>query len=102
MGKPPDPERRKELEDFREKHGNEALWNKLHALDPVYADMLHVNNWTYVIRGIEIFEETGRSKLEAQHGQKLKYPTLFLTPYDGDRARLYEKINTRVEQMFAT
>ena len=65
--------------------------------------MLHVNNHTYIIRGIEVFEKTGRSKLEAQHGQKLKYPTLFLTPYmdtPENRKNLYTKINKRVEQMF--
>lgn len=65
--------------------------------------MLHVNNYTYIIRGIEVFEKTGKSKLEAQHGQKLKYPTLFLTPYTDtseNRALLYDKINLRVKQMF--
>ena len=28
------------------------------------------------------------------------FDVLFLTPYDGNRAKLYEKINTRVEEMF--
>lgn len=67
MGQKPDFTRRYELEAYRAKHGNQALWNLLHGIDPVYADILHVNNYTYIIRGIEVFEKTGASKLEAQH-----------------------------------
>lgn len=35
-------------------------------------------------------------------GQKTESPYDFLriTPYDGDREKLYQKINQRVEQMF--
>ncbi len=103
MGEKPDTTRRDELEAYRLEHGNQALWNMLHAIDPVYADMLHVNNYTYIIRGIEVYEKTGKSKLEATHGQKLLYPTLFLTPYTDspeNRKALYEKINHRVQKMF--
>ena len=103
MGEKPDTTRRDELEIYRLEHGNEALWNMLHAIDPVYADMLHVNNYTYIIRGIEVFEKTGKSKLEAQHGQKLRYPTLFLTSYTDspdNRRELYDRINLRVQNMF--
>lgn len=103
MGEKPDTTRRDELEAYRMEHGNEALWNMLHDIDPTYADMLHVNNYTYIIRGIEVFEKTGRSKLEAIHGQKLLYPTLFITPYidsTENRTTLYERINLRVQKMF--
>lgn len=103
MGEKPDTTRRDELEAFREESGNQALWNMLHDMDPTYADMLHVNNYTYIIRGIEIFEKTGKSKLESSHWQKLLYPTLFLTPYTDspeDRSILYARINERIEKMF--
>jgi len=30
----------------------------------------------------------------------LKYETLFLTPYNGNREELYNKINSRVQKMF--
>ncbi len=105
MGEKPDTTRRDELEQYRREHGNQALWNILHEIDPVYAAMLHVNNYTYIIRGIEVFEKTGKSKLEAQHGQKLLYPTLFLTPYaDSTESRtlLYTRINERIEKMFSS
>lgn len=103
MGEKPDTTRRDELEAYRLEHGNVTLWNMLHDMDPVYADMLHVNNYTYIIRGIEVFEKTGKSKLEATHGQRLLHPTLFLTPYTDsteNRRELYERINLRVQKMF--
>lgn len=104
LGSEPNLARRKELEDFRQEFWNEALWQKLYEIDPKYASELHPNNHTYVIRGIEIFEETGKSKLESiDKKPKLHYPTLFLTPYsdsEENRKILYEKINSRIEEMF--
>lgn len=91
---------REELEQFRLKHGNEALWNKLNDVDPEYAKTLHPNDRQYIIRGIEVFTKTGKSKMEVINEPKLKYKTLLLTPYDNDREKLYERINTRVESMF--
>jgi tRNA dimethylallyltransferase len=98
----PDWTLRDELETYRDKNGNEALWNMLHDTDPEYADTLHPNNYRYVMRGIEVYRETGRSKLAAQDGLTLLYDVLFLTPYDGDRSALYSRIDARVEEMFAS
>ncbi len=103
MGKKPDPTLRQELENYRQEHGNQALWEKLHALDPLYAIELHPNNHTYIIRAIEVFLETGKSKKEAEQPPTLKYPTLFLTPYEDSteaRALLYKNIDQRVQSMF--
>ena len=97
---PPDWDLRQELEDFRVLHGNEALWNKLYEIDPTYANTLHHNDRQYIIRGIEVYKKSGRSKMEIQNTPQLRYDTLFITPYDGDRERLYEKINQRVWEMF--
>lgn len=104
IGSKPNPNRRAELENFRLTNGNEALWQKLHDIDPKYAEILHPNNHTYIIRGIEIFEETGRSKLDAEDEKPtLKYPTIFLSPYTDspeNREKLYTKINSRIDEMF--
>ena len=91
---------RDELEAFRLAHGNEALWEKLAAIDPEYANTLHPNNYRYVMRGIEVYTKTGQSKSTIIDTPKLKYHTLFLTPYDGDREKLYARINERVQGMF--
>lgn len=91
---------REELEAFRIAHGNEALWKKLEAIDPEYAKTLHPNNYRYVMRGIEVYTKTGQSKSTIIDTPKLKYRTLFLTPYDGDREKLYSRIDARVAGMF--
>lgn len=104
MGSSPNTVRRKELEDFWTLYGNEALWEKLFSLDPEYAKELHPNNITYIIRGIEIFETTGKSKQASFHAPTLKYPTQFFTPYsdsEDNRKNLYNSINHRVEEMFS-
>ena len=97
---PPNWERREELEIFRIKEWNIALWNLLHSIDPHYADILHPNNYRYVMRGIEVFESTWQSKLAFQDVRTTPYDLLYITPYDGDREKLYNRINSRIETMF--
>jgi tRNA dimethylallyltransferase len=53
-----------------------------------------------VIRAIEIIETAQVSKSDIHDTPELISPTVFCTPYDGDRRKLYEKINLRVEKMF--
>ncbi len=91
---------RNELEVYRIAHGNMALWERLHTIDPEYADTLHPNNHRYVVRGIEVYTKFGQSKGSIKDGNTLKYTTLFLTPYDGDRTGLYLRIDARVQEMF--
>jgi hypothetical protein len=38
--------------------------------------------------------------MEFREEKKLKYDVLFLTPYEGDRKYLYNRINKRVSMMF--
>lgn len=45
--------------------------------------------------------KSGQSKLTHIDTPTLKYDTFFITPYDGDREALYERINERVEAMFS-
>lgn len=98
----PDRKLRRELETLRAEFGNEALWKRLRDIDPEYASELHPNNFHYVIRGIEVKEKTGKSKTEFRTERRLKYPDArFVTAYDGNRESLYERINARVDAMFA-
>jgi tRNA dimethylallyltransferase len=91
---------RDELEEFRIKEGNEALWEKLNAVDPEYASELDPRNYRYVIRGLEIWKATGQSKKVLGQKTESPYDFLRITPYDGDREKLYQKINSRVKEMF--
>lgn len=91
---------RKALEDETEKFGNEYLYKKLIDLDPDYAKELHPNNIRYVIRALEVKILTWKSKTQSKEEKSLKYDTFFITPYNGDRELLYNRINKRVSMMF--
>lgn len=95
-----DWEYRDGLEKFRIEQGNEALWGKLNEIDPLYASELDPRNYRYVIRALEIWKETGKSKKYLGQKTESSYDFLRITPYDGGREKLYEKINQRVENMF--
>ncbi len=98
---PPDWGYREALEKIRIEEWNQILWNMLEVVDPDYAHELSVNNFRYVIRGLEVIRATGRSKRES-HGKKIpRFSPLFLTPYtDIERSELYARIDKRVEWMF--
>lgn len=97
---PADENLRKKFEEEREKFWNEYIWKKLFEIDEDYAKELHPNNYRYVIRALEVKILTWKSKREFREEKKLKYDTFFVTPYDWDREKLYEKINLRVKMMF--
>jgi tRNA dimethylallyltransferase len=72
----------------------------LATIDPDYAAELDARNYRYVMRGLEVFRATGKSKKTDNRLGEGQYDTFFLTPYDGKREALYEKINQRVLEMF--
>lgn len=92
-------ELRKELENEARLYGNEYVYKKLLKIDPDYAKNLHPNNLRYIIRAIEVKTMTWIAKTDFIKEKTLKYDTLLLTPYDGDRKSLYERIDKRVEKM---
>ena len=84
-----------------EKNGNTYIHNLLREKDPAAADDIHPNNAKKVIRALEYFEQTGTKISEHNKAQKCKQ-----SPYDVklfvlsmDRAKLYERIETRVDIM---
>lgn len=99
---PADARIRQDLEFEREKYWNEFIWKKLQELDPEYASELHPNNYHYVIRALEVKMLTGKSKTDFREEKTLKYEIFFVTPYDWNRAKLYEKIDKRIKIMFET
>lgn len=91
---------RKSLEQEALEYWNLYVYEKLKKLDPEYALELHPNNLNYVIRALEVKLLTWKSKKDFRVDKKFKYDTLLLTPYNGDREALYNKINIRVQMMF--
>lgn len=97
-----DPEFRSRMHDLAAEQGNEAVWQELHAVDPVGAEALHPNNLGRVIRALEIYRSTGLTTA-AQHAQSRQQPSpyrsLILCLDFTDRQKLYERIDLRVRDM---
>lgn len=97
-----DEELRERLYKFAEEHGNEALHEKLRAIDPEAADGIHANNVKRVVRAIEVFETTGKTKSQTDREQiagEIPYDdTMFILTFN-DRQRLYARTDMRVDMM---
>ncbi|WP_174715207.1 tRNA (adenosine(37)-N6)-dimethylallyltransferase MiaA [Lacrimispora sphenoides] len=92
---------RMELEKLGQERGAEFLHNLLRDIDPDSADEIHENNMKRVIRAIEYYRQTGERISEHNKRERQKK-----SPYDflyyvvnTDRARLYERIDRRVDLM---
>ncbi|MBU8919497.1 tRNA (adenosine(37)-N6)-dimethylallyltransferase MiaA [Bacillus sp. FJAT-29953] len=95
-----DDEFRRLLEERANREGNEALYKELIEVDPESAAEIHPNNLRRVIRALEIFHLTGKTRQEIQKSQVLDL--LYQTALVGltmDRDKLYERINSRVDLM---
>lgn len=90
----------KRLEELIQVKGIMPLYDYLKKIDPEEAKKIHPNNHRRVIRAIEIYETTGKTKSEYQKDQKLESPyNVNLIGLEMDREELYERINKRVDQM---
>lgn len=97
-----DPEIRRKLFEFAEKNGNEALFEKLSAVDPETAKKTHANNLSRVVRALEVFEITGKTMSEHQkdsHPHPEIYDVCYIGTNYSDREKLYERIETRIDEM---
>ena len=94
---------RKALEAFAKEKGNEALHEKLNAIDPESAKAIPAANVKRVIRAIEYFEQTGEKFSVHNATQKEKnspYNFAYFVLND-DRQLLYNRIDARVDKMIA-
>lgn len=96
---------RREMNDFAIEFGNEALHQKLREIDPKSADEIHPNNVKRVIRALEIYKTSGRTKSEIDSESKTfesKYDCLQIGIKYENRDILYDRINLRVDKMMQT
>ncbi len=92
---------RKQLEGFANENGAEALHKRLQEVDPRSAAEIHAHNIKRVIRALEYYHQTGKRISEHNEAQRKKsspYESVYFVLND-DRAHLYERINSRVDQM---
>lgn len=106
LGLPQTPESNPEIREVLKKRisieGNEVLYNELVKCDPESAKKIHMNDSYRILRALEVFLSTGkpRSFFEMNSFHRSKYRFLVLIP-EREREELYNRINLRVEQMFA-
>ncbi|PWG00995.1 tRNA (adenosine(37)-N6)-dimethylallyltransferase MiaA [Levilactobacillus bambusae] len=80
------------------REGNQMVWNRLNSLDPVAATKIPVKNVRRTVRALEVIETTGHL-FSDQQDEAGAYDSLIIG-LNTDRARLYSRINERVEMMF--
>lgn len=97
-----DTELRRSLEEFAEVNGNDALHDMLRTIDPESADAIHKNNVKRVIRAIEIYKTSGRTKSELDRlslEEESEYDALVIGLRYKNRDVLYDRIEKRVDIM---
>ncbi len=89
------------LQKELEEKGPAAMHERLKECDPRAAQEIHPNNTRRVIRALEYFEETGKpisSHNEEQKEKESPFTYCYFVLND-DRAKLYDRINRRVDVM---
>ena len=79
-----------------------ALWERLREVDPESAGKIHRNNVRRVIRALEIYDKTGRTKTEIDResltGEREVFVGMITIDFL-DRELLYSRIDKRVDMM---
>jgi len=93
---------REELYRIAAEQGNDVLHARLREIDPEAAEAIHPNNVKRVVRAIEVYETTGKTKTETDREQitgEIPYDdTVFVLEF-ADRELLYSRIEKRVDIM---
>lgn len=93
---------RRELREYAESRGPEALHGRLREIDPETAGRLHPNDVRRVIRALELYRLTGVTMSEHLRRQRRTSPyRLCLIGLTMEREELYRRIEARVDRMIA-
>ncbi len=100
---PPDPQLRAELAEGTEtEEGRLALWERLRKVDPEAAAAIHPNNVRRVIRALEVYLTTGKTKTALDAAANQPNPEIDLTIvglFYESRELLGARIDARVDAM---
>jgi tRNA dimethylallyltransferase len=99
---PVDNKIRDMLNHKADESGNQHLLNELFSIDPETAIRLSVADRKRIVRALEVYYSSGITMTEINRKSKLSGPDFkFITVcIDTDRKTLYEKIDSRVIDMF--
>jgi tRNA dimethylallyltransferase len=89
---------RQKYEHFLKEKGSHALWQMLYEKDQKAAEKIPINNLRRVIRALEILEATGESMQSLNEQGQMLYDVC-LIGLTIKRCLLYERINSRVDEM---
>ena len=103
---PPSSEELKEklLKSATTDEEREALWQRLREVDPESAEKTHKNNVRRVIRALEIYELTGKTKTYFDNLSKMNKPDVnvgMITLDFHNRDNLYSRVDLRVDAMIS-
>lgn len=96
-----DEEYRKALEDMAQKEGLEVLYEKAKLIDPTAMKKISKNDKKRIIRVLEIYHKTGKTKTQQEiesRKKDVKY-NYHMFAIDMERPILYERINKRADNM---
>lgn len=91
---------RQRLEQQCAQHGANHLFDRLQEVDPDYADKVGTKDRKRIIRALEVYELTGQPFSSLQTRRRDAYRLAAVGLYL-DRARLYARIEERVDQMLS-
>ena len=92
---------RKELENIINQKGLEYLYNEICKIDPQAAEKISKNDKKRIMRALEIYKTTGKTKTEQEILSRANEIPYNFKVYciDMDREILYDRINKRVDIM---
>ncbi len=96
-----DEEYRKKLEKEVEEEGLEKLYEKAKKIDPIAIQKISKTDKKRILRVLEIYHATGKTKTEQEIISRQKEPEYAYKVYGllWDRQKLYDRINLRVDIM---
>jgi len=101
QAQPVDPQVRNRLRQEAAEKGSLLLYERLQEMDPASADRLHPNDVYRIVRALETIETTGKSisDLHQDHGFEDDPYSALKIGLQMNRAKLYERIDKRVDLM---
>ncbi len=96
-----DEEYRKKLEDIANKEGLEKLYEEAKKIDPEAMKKISVNDKKRILRVLEIYHDTGKTKTQQEIESRKKeiFYDYKVFAINMDRQLLYSRINLRVDKM---
>jgi tRNA dimethylallyltransferase len=94
---------RRQLYEQAKTYSNHYPYKRLQSIDPEAAAKIHPNDTRRIIRGLEVFESTGKtiSYLQKQRKGLSSDYDIKIFCLNTERQKLYKRINERVDKMFA-